>query len=193
MDFKFKKDMEVVNPVRPEWGIGKVLSTEPGSDSTSQRVRVSFPGAGVKTMMIPPGQLVQPENQVKPDVQVSESGDNEALGERLQAIPQVVNDCRESLEVRLAALVKLYKFSDDRRDIFDWAVVQLGHRDPLGSFSADELGLYFSNFSRSRDRALLSIYNQACQKGLKDRFMAELTGRASEKICQRMCQVLVQG
>lgn len=189
MEFQFKADMAVVNPVRPEWGIGKVLSVEAGSGGAGQRVRVNFPGAGVKTMVIPPGRLERSEEPGRGEATAGPE-ESEALGERLQAIPALVNDRRESLEVRLSALIKLFRFSDDRRDIFDWAVSQLGQRDPLGSFSADELGLYFSNFCRSRDRALVSLYQQACQKGLKERFWAELTGKAPEKVCQRIGRVL---
>ena len=190
MALSFEVNQEVANPACPQWGVGKVLSIESTNGGNVQRIRVNFAGVGAKTLMIPPGRLIVSQGQDPANSTLMEGEDEEAMAARLQAIPEVIGDRQAGFDVRLNEVVGLYRFSGDRRDIFDWAAWQLGTRDPLGYFSADDLDLYFSNFSRSRDRVLIQLYQEACRTGLRDRFLSELKNKTTEKIYLRIWEVL---
>jgi len=156
----FKINDQVVNPSRPEWGFGTILSVESERGGASFRVRVNFSGAGVKTIVVPPGRLSKPGNvpaDINPDVV------------KLQTLPEIITDQSIDLEIRIAELIKVYRFTDDPRGIFDWAVWRLGRNDPLKDFTADELAQFFEQFTHRRDLALKSLYREARQMGLEQK------------------------
>jgi hypothetical protein len=194
MELEFKINQEVVNPLCPQWGVGRVISAEPGLGGKGLRVRVNFDGAGVKTMMIPPGKLVKPgmakDAAASPAQDAAAPEDETALARRLQAIPAVIEDRHAAMAERVEALAKLFKYSEDRRSIFEWAMVQLGCQDPLRFFSADDLGLYFSNFGRSRDRALKMLYQEVRRAGQEEKLLSELKRKMSGDSYRRVCTVL---
>jgi hypothetical protein len=183
MEFEIKVNAEVVNPVRPEWGIGKILSVEPGPGGKGLRVRVNFAGAGVKTMMIPPGQLVPPEAKTPADP-------DKPLEDQLRAIPEIIRDRQASLETKITELAKLYQFNDDPRGIFDWAVYQLGRNDPLNDFTADELKAYYDDFKRLRDKLVKDLYRETCRTGGEKKFKSFLDEKIAKPFREKMVVVL---
>jgi hypothetical protein len=191
MEIEYKDNMDVVNPARPEWGIGKVLSVEPGPGGRGLRVRVNFPGAGVKAIMIPPGKLASPDVHVDKDQQVKEAlGCEKAQAAKLREVPDVIFDRLAGLEARIDAIIKLYRFTDDPRGIFDWAGWKLGNKDPLSLFSADELDAYYADFIRGRDRALRNLYEESIRAGLEAKFKILLKKLASPDLLARVKTVL---
>ncbi len=183
MEFEFKVNIQVVNPVRPEWGIGKILSVEPGPGGKGIRIRVNFAGAGVKTMMIPPGQLVPPEAKTPVDPA-------KPLEDQLRAIPEIVRDRRANLETRITELAKLFQFNDDPRGIFDWAVYQLGRNDPLNDFTADELKAYYEDFKRFRDKIVKDLYRETCRTGGEKNFKFLLEQKVAKNLREKVLLLL---
>jgi hypothetical protein len=191
MEIEYRENMDVVNPARPEWGIGRILSIEPGPGGRGLRIRVNFPGAGVKAIMIPPGRLTLPEVHVDKDQQVKEAlGCEKAQAAKLREVPAVIFDRLAGLEARIEALVKLYRFTDDPRGIFDWAGWKLGNKDPLSLFSADELDAYYVDFIRGRDRALRNLYEESVRAGLEAKFKTLLKKLAPEELITRIKSIL---
>jgi len=188
---EIKIGQQVINPSCPKWGIGKVLSVEPGPGGRDLRVRVNFAGSGVKTMMVPPGRLVAPEAQIISDQPVDEQmGYCSPIEQRLRTLPVVVTDQRFDLVDRMDALIKLYRFDDDARGIFDWAVFQLHVADPLVEFSADELQGYFHDFCRRRDLALKSLYKHISRAGREKQFLSALERKTDSAIRRKILSVL---
>jgi hypothetical protein len=179
MEFEFKVNHEVVNPVRPDWGIGKILSVEPGPGGKGNRVRVNFAGAGVKTMMIPPGRLALSVAKTDPDP-------SRPLEDRLRAIPAIIGDRQAALADRIAELIRLHQFQDTPKGIFDWAVYQLGRKDPLNDFTADELKAYFEDFKRLLKRATKKLYQEIVTSGGRERFKSCLEGKAVTSILDKI-------
>ena len=176
---EFKINTQVVNPVRPEWGIGTILSLEPGPGGKGTRVRVNFAGVGVKTMMIPPGQLVLPEAKTPADP-------SKPLEDQLRAIPAIIEDRHAALADRIAELIRLYQFQETPKGIFDWAVYKLGRRDPLNDFTADELKAYFEDFKRLLKRATQKLYREILPTGGNQRFKACLEGKAAPSVLEKI-------
>jgi len=166
---EFKPDQEVINPLRTEWGVGRILSVEPGPCGKGQRVRVNFSGAGVKTMMIPPGRLTFPQTRAK-TAPLPTDPTTDVIADRLRELPAVIFDQKATMEARLDALITLYRFKSDTRGIFDWAIDQLQEKDPLEYFTADELKAYFDDFCRNRDHWMKKLRQQAISAGRQKEF-----------------------
>jgi len=188
MDFKINQD--VVNPTRPEWGIGKILAVEPGPGGQGLRVRVRFPGAGPKTIALPPGRLAPPESVPAVQKPGENPDDEQTRITRLCRIPEIIMDRRASLETRVEELVKLFRFDNHPKSIFDWAVMRLGDKDPLGEFTADELHEHFAEFSRRRNRALHAIAQETRRAGLEMQFLTLLDRTASPDVREKIRRVL---
>ncbi len=182
----FKINQEVINPARTEWGIGKILSVEPGPGGRGVRVRVNFPGAGVKAMIIPPGTLVSPEARPAVDPASEESSDID----RLQNLPETITDTRVDWRVRLGELIKFYRLGDDTRGIFDWAVMRTAKRDPLDAFTADELKAFFAVFCRRRDRAMKDLFRQVQTDRAEAEFQSILARSASDAVRDKILRDL---
>lgn len=191
MEPEFEENQEVANPARPEWGVGRVLSVEPGSGGRGARVRVNFAGAGVKTLVVPPGRLVPPQAQAEPEPAAHESlgysGSSEA---RLRTIPAIITDRRAAWDVRITELVKLYQFDDSPRDIFNWAALRTGQADPLNEFSADELAAYFRDFCRRRDRVLKDLCHEAKRANAAGQFRSLVDAKTTERVREKLYLVL---
>jgi hypothetical protein len=191
MDIEYKKDQDVVNPARPEWGIGTILEVEQAPDRKARRVRVRFQGAGVKTLMIPPGNLALPNAAVNKDKKANESpGSEEVDAARLTELPEIIFDRQADMEARIRALLEQYRFTDDPKGIFDWAVVKLGHKDPLSLFSADELASHFDAFCRRRDWVFKQFYRETVRAGLKEQFDSLLDRLARPELRQQIRKLL---
>jgi hypothetical protein len=191
MQIPYKPDDQVINPNRPEWGLGQVLSIEPQPTGPGVRVRVRFPGAGVKTLIIPPGRLSRPADLVTAEHKLKDKlGYANIHVDRLLCLREVIFDRLAGLNAQFAGLVEVYRFGDDPRAIFDWASRQLGELDPLSIFTADELGQHFALFQRRRDAALRDLLRQARLSNLEQKFGDLLEGVAGEPVRRRMRDAL---
>jgi hypothetical protein len=172
----------VINPKRPDWGIGKVLGTEELPYEII-RVRVNFASAGVKAIQIPPGALEHPNTYVSEENRVKEKmGISPADTERLKQIPEIIFDRLGGLEGRLSELLKLFQFPNTPKGIFDWAVHQIGKKDPLEIFSADELEKYYREYCRKRDYILQMLFRESQKAGLEEKFYSILANKAKEEL-----------
>ena len=183
----FKEGERVVSPERPDWGTGRILAIETYPGQTALRIRVSFSGVGVKTMVVPPGRLVRPGEQITEDQRLKEQlAGGKSITDRLLLLPGVVTDRLAGLDARLEALAKLYRFDETPRSIFDWAVMQTGEADPLTTFTADELARSFRQFVRRRDQALGDLLKQAKAEGIEQKSYETLQRWAPEQFRRRI-------
>jgi len=192
MDQPWREGDAVANPVRPEWGIGRIIGIELYPGQTARRIRINFAGIGVKTMVIPPARLVRPGQAPADDEQrLKEKLDaDRARVDALTALPETLYDRLASLGERVAALAALYRFAPDARGIFDWAVAQLGEKDPLATFSADQLEQHFAAFARRRDRMMQQLHHQAHADGREETLESLLDHLASPEIRRRIQAIM---
>lgn len=158
----FSPGQRVSNPARLDWGVGVVRSVQATrvAGGEALRVTVDFPVSGAKVLMVPPAQLTPPPEEVKRDTGWLESLSGRTTDDRLRKVPDELARVLGGPRERLAALLPLYRFGDDPRELDKWARVQTGCGDPLGLWSRDELAEAFAAFCRERD-ALLRVHAAA--------------------------------
>ncbi len=151
----YRSGERVVHQDRPEWGVGVVLSSQPGSDA--QRLRVRFERAGLKTLSVPPAavvhQQIDPARAAAPTDRLQGLSDDEVT-EIMTGLPEATRDPFESVPSRLAATLRLFRFESTGASIIDWAATQSGLADPLSRFTRHELEALYRAFERRRDAHL---------------------------------------
>ncbi len=179
-DRKFATGDRVRHTRRPEWGIGSIVKTEEVTVNGlhTQRISVRFPNAGLKTLSTAHAEL-----RLVGDDAASEGngehgdtvrdwqkhGESDWLGgvarrkvdEAMVSLPAEVRDPFNSLRMRLASCLDLYRFGRTGRSLMDWAVAQTGLEDPLSRFTRHELELLFDQWAVQRDALLHKLLQEA--------------------------------
>ncbi len=148
----------VRNPARPEWGDGRVVGVQrvSAAEPPTFRVTVEF-HSGRKTLLIPPGRLVTPQDeQRKPAGWIDVLAGN-TLDERLCRLPDDVQQTFGAPRQRLDAVLPWYAFGEEPADLLRWARRLTGVMDPLTHWSRDELTRAFAAFCTDRDAHLRAM------------------------------------
>ncbi len=144
----------VVHAGRPEWGGGKVTSAARANHQGSpcQRLTVRFDRAGVKTLSTALAEL-KPE-QTGADAPRGgwlDELEQARPADRLADLPERVSDPFITLDKRLEASLLLYRFTGSGGSLIEWASAQTGMKDPLSTFSRQELEAHFEVYRRRLD------------------------------------------
>ncbi len=166
---------------RPEWGIGSVTRAETITVEgvQCQRLRIRFPGAGVKVLNTAQAELerVVREEPVDgaPDVAHSErvrtwddlTGHEwlapvaqRKLEEAMVALPEAARDPFLAPRERLVRALKLYRFERTGRGLVEWAIAQTGLDDPLSRFNRHELENFFDRWAGEREEWLVRLLKE---------------------------------
>ncbi|MCC5786381.1 MAG: DUF3553 domain-containing protein [Phycisphaerales bacterium] len=144
----------VVHAGRPEWGGGKVTAAARANHQGApcQRLTVRFDRAGLKTLSTALAEL-------KPEQSASENPAGGWLNELEQArpadslatLPERVSDPFVPLDKRLEASFALYRFTGSGGSLIEWASAQTGMKDPLSTFTRQDLEAHFEVYQRRLD------------------------------------------
>lgn len=145
----------VQNAARPDWGVGTVTRVERKSTAGSGIFRVSVQfNLGLKHVLVPPARLVVPQPEPTRQKGWLDSLGRNTLDDRLRRLPTETLEVLGTPAQKLAALAKLYRWSDEASAIAKWARAQTGVGDPLSAWTRDEIEVAFRDFANERDAAL---------------------------------------
>lgn len=155
----------VIHLERPEWGVGQVSSAVPDSHEgkTCQRITVRFERAGIKTLNTALAKLIPAEDapailsESPPNGDPLMGGGAPSAREVMLRLPEAATDPFTTPRARLAATLKLYRYSDQGGSLIDWAAAQSGLKDPMTRFSRHELEDLFRRFMAVRDEHLKKV------------------------------------
>jgi len=157
---------KVVHSQRPEWGTGTVTSAagDVHEGSACQRLTVRFDRGGVKTLNTAMAKLIAADDAPRISAQAPDDDDPLAMAiagpsakEVMLRLPDETNDPFTTPRSRLAAVLKLYKYSEHGASLLDWAASQTGLKDPMTRFSRHELEDFFKRFCFVRDEQLKRV------------------------------------
>ncbi len=189
---------------RPEWGIGSVVRVEelPMNGTSSQRLQVRFPGAGVKTLSAghaplervtdeapPPGRDDAP-NQVRLWDKVGETDwlagvARKRIEESMISLPSEASDPFRDITQRIRFTVRLYRFERTGRGLVDWAVAQTGLDDPLSRFNRHELEQFYDRWAFEREAHLGRLVREAADARIPIGDIVEEAPPAARKVLRR--------
>jgi len=165
---------------RPEWGVGHVKRVENThiGGKPSQRLLIDFPNGGVKKISSIGASLLRVSSNGQPhddgDTLLEREHAHESgwLGEiskkkpedAMTRLPGEVSDPFRSLESRLTATMKLYRFTREGASLIDWAVARSGIDDPLSRFTRHELEHFFDRWAHLRDQHLGALLKEAAHE-----------------------------
>jgi hypothetical protein len=145
----------VMHTGRPEWGAGEVRAAETITQDGKrcQRLTIRFERAGIKTLTTAfaalraatgpvPMPMPLPEQPDSP----ATASDHAATVRKLGELPEPASDPFRTKRARLEATLGLYRFTGTGASLLDWAASQTGLKDPLSSFSRQELEQSFERF-----------------------------------------------
>lgn len=163
---EYSTNDRVVHRTRPEWGVGKVMTATPESQSgrNAQRLTIRFDRAGLKTLSTLHADLVP-----APDTPAVGAGDGwladlekKTDQDVMTRLPDDATDPFRPLESRLKSTLDLYtKFGPAGRALIDWAAIQSGLADPLSRFNRQELEQLYKRFEFERDQHLKRLAGDA--------------------------------
>lgn len=146
---------KVQNAARPDWGVGTVTRVEQSSMGGNGVFRVSVQfNLGLKHVLVPPARLVEPRPEPTRQTGWLDSLGRNTLDDRLRRLPPEAVEVLGAPAQKLAALAKLYRWSDEATAIVNWARAQTGVGDPLSAWTRDELEVAFRDFANERDATL---------------------------------------
>ena len=138
-----------------------------------QRLRIRFPGQGIKTLSTLHAELERiknapddhempggaPSSVVRDWDRLTEEDWLQPLAQKkireaMIRLPEGVSDPFRSPERRIALTLELYRFEPTGRSLIDWAVAQTGLNDPLSRFNRHELEQFFDRWAFERDAHL---------------------------------------
>lgn len=153
----------VVHATKPEWGQGDVLEAVAAQHEGKpcQRLTVRFARAGLKTVLTAIAELRPASNGGGGWLSDLEAGNP---ADRLTAIPDECTDPFRSLESRLEATARLYRFQPSGASLVEWAVVQTGMDDPLVQFTRHDLEHHFEQFRIALDNHFKKLIAEASRK-----------------------------
>ena len=158
----------VIHALKPEWGVGRVMSVESlmQNGQPAQRVTIRFDRAGLKTLSTHYAELRRADSAAPIDGSETartwlEELERQDPREVMSRLPEAATDPFRSLESRIAATLALYRFSGQSASLIDWAAVQSGLSDPLARFNRQELEQFFRSFEIERDAHLRRTFLEA--------------------------------
>jgi len=177
--FEFKPGDAVVHRLRPDWGVGEILSAESVTHNGApcQRVQARFPRGGQRTLLTAVAPLHVPERaQEAPAAAAVASETAEPLSvETLRELPDAVTDPFRTEAARLESALRLYRFSGQGGALLAWAQLQTGLKDPLSEFTRHELEDAWLRFRRNLDNATARLLASVRRKdaGAASRLLAD--------------------
>ncbi len=171
---QFKFGDRLVHEARPEWGTGIVTAVQPTEEDgvACQRVTIRFDRAGLKTLTTNIAKLAIADDDTHPASSVAtpqgaswltqlEKG---TVDEMMSRLPEAVRDPFTTLQARIEATLKLYRFSLQGGALIDWAAAQTGLKDPMTRFNRHELETLFQRYAAARDEHLKSLVIEGRRK-----------------------------
>jgi len=182
MDQRWAPGDRVVHATKPEWGQGDVLeaTATQHEGKACQRVTVRFARVGLKTVLTAIAELRPAQDGGGGWLSDLEAGNP---GDRLTAIPDACTDPFRSLESRLEATARLYRFQPSGASLVEWAAIQSGMDDPLVRFTRHDLERYFDQFRIVLDNHLRKLLAEASRK---DPAMISRVARTAPPAAQAM-------
>jgi hypothetical protein len=146
---------QVVNPLRPEWGVGTVLRVQSTTVSGSPQHRVSVQFAtGHRVLVAPPARLATPEPEAQRKAGWLDEIAGQTLDDRLVELPAELREFLGTPAQRIVAMAPLYAHDETPESLIKWARRQANVADPLTHWTRDELLIAFRAFCMERDSAL---------------------------------------
>ncbi|MEM6751259.1 MAG: DUF3553 domain-containing protein [Planctomycetota bacterium] len=207
----FDRGHRVVHPSRPEWGVGAVKHAAPTTvdGKPGQRLRIDFPNKGTVTLntsvvalrRVPPDGGTPPPasgNSFPGNASVSsppskswlqelEAANGSVTDRNLWDLPQDLTDPFTTLEQRLEATLKTFRFSTEPGPLFEWAVIQTGLDDPLTRHTRVELEQAFPRFARDRDHHLRDLVRQLKRRN-DHPYLQQTLGRVRHPVARAALQ-----
>lgn len=170
----FKFGDRLVHTSRPEWGTGVVTSVQnvEQDGQTFQRVNIRFDRAGLKTLATNIAELRPVDEDTHPAAPIA-AGQPEtwltqlekgSIDELMSRLPEATRDPFNTLQSRIEATLKLYRFAEQGGALIDWAAAQTGLKDPMTRFNRHELEALFKRFALERDTHLKSLVIEGRRK-----------------------------
>lgn len=171
---QFKFGDRLVHVARPEWGTGVVTAAQNVEEGgvAFQRVTLRFDRAGLKTLATNLAELQVADTEVHPAAPAAAAEgaswltqlEHGNVEEMMAKLPEAVRDPFNTLQSRIEATLKLYRFSDRGGALIDWAAAQTGLKDPMTRFNRHELEELFKRFALERDTHLKTLVIEGKRK-----------------------------
>lgn len=171
---QFKYGDRLVHASKPEWGQGIVTAVQNVQENgeACQRVTVRFDRAGLKTLTTNIAQLAHVDDDTHPAAPIANGQgaswldqlEKGSVDELMSKLPEAVRDPFTTLQSRIEATLKLYRFGLQGGALIDWAAAQTGLKDPMTRFNRHELETFFRKFANERDSHLKSLVIEARRK-----------------------------
>lgn len=165
---EFKPGDAVVHGLRPDWGVGSVVSAvgTTHNGAPCQRIEARFPGAGRRTLLTAVAPLRTPgKAQAAPTASPpSEDSPETVTLETLWTLPEEVTDPFRSEIARLESAIRFCRFDGRGGALLDWAQLQTGLQDPLSRFTRHELEEAWVRFRRDLEREMGRLLGMARQR-----------------------------
>lgn len=190
----FKFGDRLVHAHKPEWGTGVVTAVQAVEESgvACQRVTLRFDRAGLKTLTTNIAELEHVTEDTHPAAPVAAAQtdtwltklENGTVEELMSRLPEATRDPFNTLQSRIEATLKLYRFSEQGGALIDWAAAQTGLKDPMIRFNRHELEQLFKRFALARDTQLKALVIEGRRKDpiTTDRLLAAAPGSAREAL-----------
>lgn len=192
---------------RPEWGVGSVAKVEVMAENgtTSQRLTIRFPNAGIKVLDSVGANLerIDPtpaglDEGASPEMidQIDRMSEDDLLApvatrkltEIMVAIPEPCRDPFRSLADRIESTLALWRFDDGGRGLNDWAVMQTGLDDPLARFNRHELEEHFKRWSHEREQHLRRLIFEASDDSIDIGSLIAAASPEAQRVARRFCR-----
>ncbi|MFM9956900.1 MAG: DUF3553 domain-containing protein [Phycisphaerales bacterium] len=170
----FKFGDRLIHTHKPEWGSGVVSAVQAVEEAGvhCQRVTVRFDRAGLKTLTTNIAELELVTEDTHPAAPVSGNQpdtwltklENGTVEELMSRLPEPARDPFNTLQSRIEATLKLYRFSEHGGALIDWAAAQTGLKDPMTRFNRHELEALFKRFALERDTHLKTLVIEGRRK-----------------------------
>jgi len=170
----FKFGDRLVHSHKPEWGTGVVTAVQAVEQDgvPCQRVTLRFDRAGLKTMTTNIAELEMVDDDTHPAAPVAANSpdtwltklENGTVEELMSRLPEATRDPFNTLQSRIEATLKLYRFTEQGGALIDWAAAQTGLKDPMTRFNRHELEALFKRFALGRDTQLKSLVIEGRRK-----------------------------
>src|SRR5262245_32162795 len=138
---------KVINPSRPEWGVGQVLRVSEVVENgvTVHRVSVQFP-TGHRNLLMPPAKLCNPQPEKQRQAGWLDGLAKTDLDTKLRSLPEDVLFFLGLPHQRIAAAASMYEWEESDAGLVRWARKQTMTSDPLSLWTRDELQSAYADY-----------------------------------------------
>lgn len=182
---EFKFGDRVTHTGRPEWGVGVVTAAQSLvlDGKACQRLTLRFERAGLKTVSTAVAELraateaaagvaapgssearavvgVAAEGGGGPSWLGSLEGRDRTPAQVFAELPEETRDPFRTRVMRLKSTLDLYRFSSSGSSLLDWAAVQSGMKDPLSSYTRQDLEGFFERYAFEREAQLKRLIGE---------------------------------